>query len=243
MTQTPKTWAPKDPEALLDYVYTIPLDEGDSVASYDFEKLSGDVVIDSESRTGADVTAWLSGGTDGEIAAFRVSWVTTDTREDDAIILLPVVANEPLALALTGYAKPSSAHLLIKYPAFADVSPATIAFWLTDAERYVTEAWGESDYAAGLMALAAHNMALSGLGSDGAAIPGLPAGVSRLKSGSLDVSFTDDAANARMGGSLGSTRYGAEYQALLRQNRGGPLVTASGIAPVGGYPDVWPWAS
>ena len=36
------TWTAKDPDAVQDYVYTLPLDEGDSVASATFEKLGGD---------------------------------------------------------------------------------------------------------------------------------------------------------------------------------------------------------
>jgi hypothetical protein len=120
---------------------------------------------------------------------------------------------------------------------------ATIRYWLTDAERYVTSAWSEGDYAAGLMALAAHNMALAGLGTDGAALAGVPAGITRMKSGSLELGFTDAAANARMGGSLESTRYGVEYSLLLRRNRGGPYVMPTGVAPPGvyasAYPDGW----
>jgi hypothetical protein len=240
MTQPVKTWVAKDPQAVLDYVYTIPLDEGDTVAEYTFEQLSGYVAIDSESLTGADVTAWLSGGTDGEIATFRVSWTTTLTRQDDAIILLPVAANEPAALVLTGYAKPTPAHLIMKYPAFASVSQATIAFWLTDAERFVGTSWLEGDYAAGLMSLAAHNMALAGLGSDAESLVGVPAGLTSLKSGTLSLTFSQEAANARLGGGLASTRYGAEYAILLGANRGGPLVAPTGIAPSSYVVPVWP---
>jgi hypothetical protein len=240
MTQAPKTWAAKDPQAVLDYLYTIPLDTGDSVASYTLTKISTDdgVTVDSDARSGANVTAWLSGGNDGKTGVFRIAWVTTLTRHDDAIILLPIAANEPVALVLTGYAKPSPAHLAIKYPVFAAVSPSTVQFWLTDAERYVTNAWSEGDYAAGLMALAAHNMALAGLGTEAEALADLPAGVSRFKSGTLDVTLTEAAANARINGGSGSTIYGAEYQMLLRKNRAGPLVASTGVAPYGYvYPD------
>jgi len=240
MTQMPKTWPAKDPQAVLDYLYTIPLDEGDSVSSYTLEKLSGSVAIDSDSRALADVTAWLSGGEDGETSIFRLAWVTAGGREDDAILLLPVEANEPAPLALTGYAKPSAAHLIMKYPAFADVSPATIGFWLTDSERFVTPAWGEVDYAAGLMSLAAHNMALLGLGAGVEGLSGLPAGVNRIRSGSLDVSFTDAGANLRVNGGFAATLYGQEYDVLLRRNRGGPLIAPTG-APIDGiFPDMWP---
>lgn len=247
MTQPVKTWPAKDPDAVLDYVYRIPLDAGDSVppGQATLVKLSGAVVIDSQSLAGTpdttaegygqDLTAWLSGGTDGEIATFRVSWVTTATREDDAILLLPIIANEFVALALTGYAKPGGAHLIMKYPAFAAVAPDTLGFWLTDAERYVTNAWSEGDYAAGLMALAAHNMALAGLGTDASTLSGVPAGITRMKSGSLELGFTDAAANARMSGGYDSTRYGQEYQLLLRRNRAGPFVAPTGSVPYDSY--------
>ncbi len=224
------SWTAKDPDAVKDYLYTIALDAGDSVASYTFTKLSGDVAIDSHSRDGADVTAWLRGGTEGETAVFRVSWVTAAGREDDDVITLAIVANEYEALALTGYVKPGVNHLLARYPAFTTAERSTIRYWLTDAERHVDESWTEGDYAAGLMALAAHNMAAAGIGAD-ALVASLPAGLTKFKSGSLDVSFSDEAANGRATGALGSTRYGAEYLALLRRNRGGPRVMATGVAP------------
>jgi hypothetical protein len=244
------SWAAKDPDAVLDYVYRIALDAGDSVATHSLAVLSGTVSIDSESIAaapdttdegyGQDVTVWLSGGAAGETAVFRIAWITTDTRENDDVITLPVIESDIVPLVLTGYAKPAPADLLTRYPAFADVPVATIAYWLADAERYVTDAWTEGDYAAGLMALAAHNMALAGYGTEAAALSGIPNGVSRFKSGALEVNFTDAAANARVGGDLTSTRYGVEYQSLLARNRGGPLVAPTGVPPDGVYPEVWP---
>jgi hypothetical protein len=137
------------------------------------------------------------------------------------------------------YAAPSAADLKLRYSAFAAVDDAVIGYWIADAQRYVTDAWTEADYPIGLMALAAHNMALAGHGAQAATLADVPAGVSRLRSGSLDVSFTDAAANARAAGSLDSTRYGMEYKALLLANRGGPLVAPTGITPDGIYPS-WP---
>lgn len=232
-------WPSKDPDAVADYQYTIPLDIGDSVSSYTLTLLVGTVVIDSDTRTGAVVTAWISGGVDGETAVFRIAWVTTGGRDDDDVITLFVSSHEYEALDLTGYTKPLPPHLRARYPAFANVDAGTIQFWLTDAERYVTNAWTEGDYAAGLMALAAHNMALAGYGTDAAALTGIPAGITRMKSGSFELGFTDSAANARATGALDSTRYGAEYQALLARNRGGPYITPTGMPPDGVYPNVW----
>lgn len=238
------SWPAKDPDAVLDYVYRIPLDAGDSVSSGTpwVTKLSGDVVIDSQSLAsppdttdagyGQDVTVWLSGGTDGETAVFRIAWETSGGRQNDDVITLPVIESditEPLAL--TGYAKPAPGHLTARYPAFDGVATSTIQYWLTDAERYVTTDWSEGDYAAGLMALAAHNMSVAGLGTDAAALSALPAGVTRIKSGSFEASMTDAAANGRLTGGAGSTRYGQEYMGLLRRNRAGPVIMPSGVAP------------
>jgi hypothetical protein len=236
-------WTAKDPDAVLDYVYRIPLDAGDSVSSGTpwVAVLTGTVAIDDQSLAagpdttsegyGQDVTVWLSGGTAGETAVFRVSWETAGGRTNDDVITLAVVESDLEPLLLTDYMKPVPAHLQTRYPAFADIASSTIAYWLTDAERTVTNAWTEGDYAAGLMALAAHNMALAGYGTDVAAVATIPAGVSRFKSGALEVNFTDQAANNRAAGGYDSTRYGQEYLALLRRNRAGPLVAPTGVAP------------
>jgi hypothetical protein len=247
------TWPTKDPDAVLDYTAHIPLDSGDSIASGQatITRIDGTVVLVSQTLAaapsttdgayGQDLTAWLSGGADGETSVFRIAWTTALGRQDDAIVLLPVAANEPAPLALTGYAKPSAADLVARYPAFTDVDVATIRAWLTDAERYVTTAWGEGDYAAGLMSLAAHNLTMAGLGTDAASLASIPVGVTRMKSGSLEVGFTDAAANARLTGGYGATRYGAEYLSLLQRNRGGPRVASTGvpvdcIVPLEGWP-------
>lgn len=245
-------WTAKDPQAVLDYIYRVPLDAGDHVSSSTpwITKLSGGVVIDSQSLAaapnttaegyGQDVTVWLSGGTDGETCVFQASWSTAGGRTDDDIITLAVVSKEVPALLLTGYAKPAAAHLQARYPAFASVAASTVQYWLTDAERSVDVSWGEGDYAAALMALAAHNMALADLGPDQASLAGVPAGITQMRSGSLSLNFTPEAANARATGSFAATRYGQEYQLLLRRNRGGPLVSDTGVVPADIYEGAYP---
>jgi hypothetical protein len=246
-----KTWPAKDPDAVLDYVYRIPLDAGDSVSGQPaFTRLSGDVTIQTIAAVaapstttegyGQDLAVWLSGGTAGETSVFRVAWTTVQTRTDDDIITLPVSSHELEALTLTGHAKPLPGHLVLRYPAFAAVPAGTIQYWLTDAERFVGTSWLEGDYAAGLMSLAAHNMVLAGLGTDAESLSGLPAGLTSMKSGSLSLTFSQEAANARLGGGLASTRYGAEYAILLGANCGGPLVAPTGIAPSSYVVPVWP---
>lgn len=233
------TWTSKDPQAVKDYTYTIPLDAEDEIASATFEKLSGDAVIDNDpegERVENVITAWLSGGTAGETNVFRVAWVTADGREDDDIITLAIIANEYDApLSLTDYAKPQPAHLTARYPAFADVERTTIAYWLVDAERQVDTSWMEGDYATGLMALAAHNMTLNGLGT-GAEAEAAAAGASGFKtirSGALTLERFDTGSGASAS-AWSSTRYGSEFYALLRRNRAGPRVMPTGSLPT--YP-------
>ena len=229
-------WPSKDPQSVVDYQYTIPLDDGDTVTSYSLTKLTGTVNIDSDSRAGAVVTAWLSGGVDEETSVFRIAWSTTAGRDDDDVITLFVSSHEYEALLLTGYAKPLPPHLKARYPAFSAVDSGTVQYWLTDAERFVDTSWSEGDYAAGLMSLAAHNMALAGLGTDNASLAGVPAGITAMKSGALSLNFTEASADARASGSFAATRYGQEYQRLLRINRGGPMVGDTGVVPVPLYP-------
>jgi len=128
------------------------------------------------------------------------------------------------------YTAPTPDQLQARYPAFATVADATIQVWLTDAERFVDESWAEADYAPAIMALAAHNMALLGLEvTTGAG--SLPAGVTRFKSGTMDVTLSEAAASAASKGGYASTVYGREFQLLLRRNFSGPSVVAAGVVP------------
>lgn len=127
------------------------------------------------------------------------------------------------------HSAPLPADLKLRYPAFAAVDDATVQYWLTDAERFVDTTWPEGDYAPALMAVAAHNMALSGLGAIGAGA--LPAGVTRFKSGAMDVTISEAAASAQAKGGWAATRYGLEFQTLQRRSFAGPRVVAAGRLP------------
>jgi Protein of unknown function (DUF4054) len=222
------SWPAKDPEAVADFRYNVALDEGDTLSTISITKLSGSVALDSQSSDASGITAWLSGGADGETAVFRVDWTTSGGRTFDDIITLPVVANEVSALALTDYAKPSPAHFIMRYPAFATVSPATIQFWLTDAERFVDTTWIEGDYAAAIMAHAAWQMAKGGHGA-GLAGEGFGAGVTRFKSGAMDVTISDKVAGAAASGGVAAGIYEAEFIALRRRNFSGPRLVGCGL--------------
>lgn len=229
------SWPAKDPDAVKDYVYPIPLDAGDSVTTYTFAKLRGDVVINSDARDGAIVTAWLSGGTDGETSVFRITWTTAAGRIDDDVVTIAVIANEPSAA--TPYGAPRAADLIALYPAFAEVSAGTIEAWILRViGRDVDESWSEADYPSAIIAAAAHRMALAGVaGISGSATGAYAAsGVTSFKSGTFDVSFDADAVKRISGGGWNATTYGRDYLDLLARRGHGAGVTAVGCGC--GYP-------
>lgn len=203
----------KDPQEVLDYPWPIPLDAGDAVASFTAVRVSGDVELDSFTENDGTGTIWLSGGTDGTASVFSLTAVTDGGRTFETVVIVNVVEASSALVA----------EFLMRYPAFASVGVSQIAYWLKDAEATVTDSWSEVDILPARMALAAHNLALSGYGSAGGAVGDLAAiGVTSFKSASMSVNFADGVVSASARGGYGATRYGAEFQAYLRRNRGGP---------------------
>ncbi|GGB15091.1 hypothetical protein GCM10011380_00630 [Sphingomonas metalli] len=118
----------------------------------------------------------------------------------------------------------SPATFKLRYPAFSAVASETITYWLTDALRVVTADWG-SDADPAQMALAAHNMVLAGVpGIATGSVGKLPDGVTKFRSADVDVSISETAANRLVAGGYGATRYGLEFQTMLRRNAGGPFL-------------------
>ena len=119
--------------------------------------------------------------------------------------------------------------LRLRYPAFAAVTDATIAYWLTDAARIVTDAWGD-DQEPATLALAAHNMSING--APGIATDEVTAlagsGLTSFKSGTFSAQFSEAAAAQASAGGYAATVYGREFAIMLRRNVGGPRL-------VGGY--------
>ena len=132
------------------------------------------------------------------------------------------------------YEAPTVADLQARYPAFADVADATVQIWLNDAARFVDETWLEDDYQPATMAYAAHSMALLGIGAPTGA-GALPAGVTRFKSGAMDVTLSDSAASIAARGGLDATVYGREFKLLRRRNFSGPRLVPE-EATTCGYP-------
>lgn len=117
--------------------------------------------------------------------------------------------------------KPTAADLKERFPAFAGVSDPTVQYWLTDAERTVTEDWGD-DYKVGLMTLAAHEMVVACVA--GLPSSAIPAGVTSFRSGTFSATVSETAANASAAGGFSATKYGQAFAIMLRRNRGGPFL-------------------
>lgn len=231
----PKLWPSKDPDEKLDYShdFALDLDVGETlVAGSSIIIVNAAGVSEWKPQEIGDtfVKIWLQGGTEGETANFTAHAVTSAGRifeEED--ILLPIFSGIEPVLYPGGYVAPTPANLIALYPEFGEVSPITIQANLDKAARSVDESWFEGDFGAGRMALAAHFMALSGLGTspEAAAIKAGIVGFKSMASGSVRLERSDKAANSS---GFDATSYGAEFKRLLRVNKGGPRVTGIAVA-------------
>lgn len=128
------------------------------------------------------------------------------------------------------YTPATASTFKLRYPAFADVPDASIEYWLTDASERVVlpDEWTDPNGPVAQMLVAAHNLALGGIGGSGGL--DLPAGVTSMRSGGLSLSFDAGVAQAQAAGGWAATSYGAQYLALLKLTRGGSRVTDLGTA-------------
>lgn len=138
------------------------------------------------------------------------------------------------------YDQPSPSDLIARYPDFAAVEPATIQYWLTDSLRFVDQTWMEGDYGPAIIAHAAYEMAKRGVPgiAKSAAATAIGQGLSRWRSGSADLQFSDEAVKVALAGGYGVSIYGMEYADLLARNKIGIGVTSPGHVPCYGY-DGW----
>lgn len=112
------------------------------------------------------------------------------------------------------YTEPTYADFQARYPELSTTAEATVEYWLTDAARSVDERWIEGDYGPAKIAYAAHNIAL-------VSTDAIPQGVSRFKSGTVDIGLTDAQASAT---GFAATRYGRDFNALMRRSFAGPTI-------------------
>lgn len=139
------------------------------------------------------------------------------------------------------YEMPTAAALKALYPAFDAVADATVDAHLANAAATgVDTSWLEADYQPAVSALAAHNLAMLGLGAETKAQSMAREGVTSFRSGSYQASFDGERAKASAGGEYSATVYGQEYERLLRKNRGGPRVIGAGASLAGGASPVYP---
>ncbi len=121
------------------------------------------------------------------------------------------------------YVQPDAAALKLRFPAFAAVDDTVVNYWLTDARLTVTDAWIEADRAPAEMELAAHNMAVTGVGAaTGPAAALASLGITEFQSGSRSASFDATVSRESNSGAYGSTKYGAMFLRRLARNFGGP---------------------
>jgi hypothetical protein len=199
--------ASKAPAERADYIWSPPLDSGDTISGVaTVTRIAGTVTLDSSAVEAGNLTVklWFSGGAGGETSEFLAQVTTTGGRIWQETVYLPIVST---ALPVPG------ATFLEAFPAFKDVSDATIAFWLANAGARLADSWPVGERDMSVMLLAAHNMAMNGLGAGA-----IPAGVTSFKSGTFSATVSEKVAGMT---GYGASVYGREYEAMTRRLFGG----------------------
>lgn len=130
------------------------------------------------------------------------------------------------------YTPPDKAAFIAIFPAFASVSDEAYTFWSARAGRIIdgkAECLGDDADLAAMLATAHY---LSGQGIGTSTDSQLPAGISRIKSGTIEIERDSSADTASMG-EWGGTSYGRQLWPMLKACLGGPRVTGTGYAPYG----------
>lgn len=136
-------------------------------------------------------------------------------------------------------ATPTPADVKADFPVFAGVDDAVIQRRIDRTASWVDDSWGtDEEYAKSL--LTAHYLVLDGLGGGDAEITAYrEAGVTKLKSGALDVTFSEVSATAS---EFDETGFGRRFYALLRKVKSGPLTTGGSVGCIAGAATDVPWA-
>ena len=202
---------PKAPGERVDYVWTPPLDAGDTISGTptDAARVSGAATLDAQTNTATTVTMTFTTGADGETSEFTGEVTTVGGRIWQATFYLPV--------AESAYTAPG-AKLVEIFPAFAGLASNVVNYWVERALETTSE-WGD-DHATIL--LAAHLMATNGLGAN-PAINGLTS----WKSGAVAMDFSETQANAK---GYDQTPYGQQFRVILRRRTAGPRNAYGAVA-------------
>lgn len=122
---------------------------------------------------------------------------------------------------------PTVANLVARFPAFAAVPISTVEQYIADAAATaVSTSWLEADYTIAIAAKAAHEMALLGLGARSEVEGYAASGLTSIRTGDFQASFSGDTVKRASAGGLDATPYGRVYKRLLKTNKGGPRVIA-----------------
>lgn len=214
------TLTSKAPGERVDYLWTPPIDAGDTITGTPTVTLvSGTANLNSAGVEPDNLTVrlWFTVGADGETSVFTGTVSTLGGRTWQETFYLPVSVT---ALSALG-------SLLVQiFPAFAAVAPAIMKYWLNRA-LLTTTSWTD-DHAS--MLLACHYMALNGLGTDASAqaIAGGTAGMRSIAIGPIDATFSDEAIKQSLAGGYQATSYGQEFKRLLLARNAGGLVSDGG---------------
>jgi len=124
---------------------------------------------------------------------------------------------------------PTPADLKARYPEFDAVADPRVSVFIADALTGVSTDWEESDYTSGILAFAAHLMAMEGepqrSNNPDAAVSPVTLGQEVMSRKVGDVSIAYQVRSRWVGtGTLDSTPYGRRYKYLLRMNAPALLV-------------------
>lgn len=120
-------------------------------------------------------------------------------------------------------ALPTAATFKARHPRFAAVGDATVDLYIAEAGRTVDETvWAATDYADGVMYLAAHLMEVEGAAKPTGKTLGTAGAIKKAKAGDVEVEYQPmmQSGDGRSDVLYGSTIYGRRYLELASRNNG-----------------------
>lgn len=119
-------------------------------------------------------------------------------------------------------ALPTAAELKVRHPRFAAVDDTTVDVYIAEAGRTVLDTvWAASDYADGVMYLAAHLMEMEGAIAPTGNPVGMSGQVKKKKAGEVEIEYHAPANHSQLSDDLyRTTIYGRRYLELAARNGG-----------------------
>lgn len=124
------------------------------------------------------------------------------------------------------YTIPTADDFVTRFPIFENEDEDRITALLAEAASQIDASWREADYQPAIMYLAAHMLATDNSQSGEEVEFGGPGTISSESFAGMSVSYSAGASQSGvMNTQYGATEYGRRYYALLRKNKGGPIVS------------------